>query len=235
MMGGRNNILAIIPARGGSKKLPKKNIKILFGKPLISWTITSAKQSSMIDKVVVSTDDEEIAKVSKEYGGEVPFMRPGSLAKDDTPTILPILYTLQYMKEYETVIVLQPTSPLRTTYDINNSIQKYLNYKARGCVSITSSSKPSSWFCHLKKGERIRFKQKIAARRQDEEHPYYLNGAIYIANIKWVLTFEKLFENGFLGYQMPIERSIDIDTEFDLLFAEYILEQNLKEKKDEHI
>lgn len=123
MINGKK-VLAIIPARGGSKGIPKKNIKPLNGKPLIAWTIEEAKKSVYIDKLIVSTDCEEILEVAKEFGAEVPFKRPAELAQDDTPSVELILHAIDYLSGYDYITLLQPTSPLRVVKDIDQCISK---------------------------------------------------------------------------------------------------------------
>jgi len=132
-------ILALIPARGGSKGLPRKNIKPLLGKPLIAWTIEQSLASKYLDKVVVSTEDKEIAEISKKYGAEVPFIRPKELAKDDTPSIDVVLHAIDFLEKKELfniIVLLQPTSPLRTISDIDNSIEFLFSKNAQAIISV---------------------------------------------------------------------------------------------------
>jgi CMP-N-acetylneuraminic acid synthetase len=141
MMLNNYKVLALIPARGGSKGLPGKNIKPLLGKPLIAWTIEQAMASKYVDKVIVSTDDEEIAEVAKNYGAEVPFLRPKELAKDDSPTIDAILHALNFFskkgEDFNLLALLEPTSPLRDTEDIDRCIRVLLdNEQAESIVSV---------------------------------------------------------------------------------------------------
>ena len=159
------NVLAIIPARGGSKRIPYKNIQNLAGKPLIAHTIIAAKKSKVIDKIVVSTDDKKIAKISEAYGIEVPFLRPKNISKDNSPTIEAVKHTLEFLRtnqDYipDMIIILQPTSPLRTTRSIDNAI-KILRKSKSSCVITVSKIKkhPSSAFW-LKSGLLKQFKQK---------------------------------------------------------------------------
>src|ERR1700733_1950126 len=116
------NVLGLIPARGGSKSIPRKNIKDIAGKPLIAWTIESALGSGLLAAVVVSTDDLEIGEVARRYGAETPFVRPAELARDDTPGVAPVLHALEVLPGFDAVLLMQPTSPLRTTEDINECI-----------------------------------------------------------------------------------------------------------------
>lgn len=148
MINGKK-ILAIIPARGGSKGILKKNIKPLKGKPLIAWTIEEAKKSKLLDKIIVSTDDEEIMNVAKKWGAEVPFLRPSELARDDTPGIAPVLHALEYFSDYEYVVVLQPTSPLRLAEDIDEAIYLCEKNKSNFCVSVTESKIIPDWMFRI--------------------------------------------------------------------------------------
>ncbi|MCK4825372.1 acylneuraminate cytidylyltransferase family protein, partial [bacterium] len=135
-------ILALIPARGGSKGIPKKNIKPLLGKPLIAWTIEQAKKSKYFDIIIVSTDSEEIAKISEKYGAEVPFLRPKQLARDSSPTIDAIMHALNWFEErgeyFDIVVLLEPTSPLRKENDLDNAIELFIKNidKADSLVSV---------------------------------------------------------------------------------------------------
>jgi len=139
------SLLAIIPARGGSKGIPRKNIKSLSGRPLIGWTIDVAKQASCVDRIVVTTDDERIAAVARGLGAEVPFMRPAELATDETPGIAPVLHAIEQLPRHEWILLLQPTSPLRTHADIEAIWQLCQSSAAPSAVSITEVSKHPYW------------------------------------------------------------------------------------------
>jgi len=230
MINGKS-VLAIIPARGGSKGLPGKNIKELCGKPLIAWSIEQAKVCSNIDRVVVSTDDDQIAYVAKKYGAEVPFVRPEELASDTASILDVIIHTLDWFEKYEDyrpayILLLQPTSPLRTIEDIEGAIQT-LKYKdARAIVSVCETNHHPWWSNTLPENGNMKAflrPEILNKRRQDLPVFYRLNGAIYLADTDY------LYEcNGFLGqdtraYIMPKGRSLDIDTEFDLKMAEFLL------------
>lgn len=141
-----SKILAIIPARGGSKGVPRKNIRELAGKPLIAWTIEEAKKSKYIDRLILSTEDDEIIEVAKQYGCEVPFKRPIELAQDDTPGIDPVLHAIEQCPGYDYVVLLQPTSPLRTVDDIDGCIEQLLSSDGTNfCVSVTEPEKSPYW------------------------------------------------------------------------------------------
>lgn len=225
-------VLAIIPARGGSKGVPRKNIRMLGGKPLIAWTIEAAKQSKYIDRLILSSEDEEIIKVAKEYDCEAPFVRPENLAEDDTPGIDPVLHAMKQMEGYDLVVVLQPTSPFRCAEDIDACIKKMIEIQSPACVSVTESSESPFWMYQVRENEKLNpiiQQQDLIVRRQDLPKTYLLNGAIYVAESKW-LKFNKTFlTEETVAFIMTKERSYDIDTEEDFLWCEYVC-QNLVKK-----
>jgi CMP-N-acetylneuraminic acid synthetase len=175
------NVLALIPARGGSKGIPRKNIQLLAGKPLIGWTIDAAKQASCINRIVVTTEDDEIAGVARELGADVPFMRPAELAADETPGIAPVLHAIEQLPEFDWVLLLQPTSPLRTHADIEAIWYLCRDRGASSAVSVTEVAKHPSWV--YTRDDRGRIQTFIAGRpdvtrRQDLPAAYALNGAL---------------------------------------------------------
>lgn len=225
MINGKT-ILALIPARGGSKGIPLKNIKMLAGKPLIAWTIGEAKKSKYIDRLILSSEDEQIINVAKEWGCEVPFIRPKELAQDDTPGIEPVIHSIKTLKEvYDYICLLQPTSPLRKVQDIDGCIELCVNNQASSCVSITSVQKHPYYFYSLNEKNIIKplIKGKSGLRRQDLSSLYYVNGAVYFNNIKRMVKSKKFITNDTLGYVMNINRSIDIDEDWDFILAEALL------------
>ena len=224
-------MLAIIPARSGSKGLPGKNLKELNGKPLICYAIDQAKKSKFIDKIVVSTDDEDIANVAVNYGAECPFLRPEHLAKDDSLVNDTLIYTLDKLKNdfnYDTseFILLQPTSPLRNVSDINSAIQLFRQKNADSVVSYVEESHPVFWHKFLDENMCFDdiFEQKMA-NRQEHRKSYYPNGAIYIFKKKLILE-NKWYSAKSFAYLMPRSRSVDIDTSDDFSYAEYLLGKN---------
>jgi len=222
------SILAIIPARGGSKGIQRKNIKPLMGKPLIEWSIDSAKQSSCIDRIIVSTDDEEIASVAYELGADVPFIRPAELAVDATPGIAPVLHAIEQLPEYDWVLLLQPTSPLRSAEDIDG-IWQFCQYRgASSAVSICEVGKHPYWMYQRNIEQRLEpfiMGRAEVTRRQDLPPVYALNGALYLARTDWLLIQNSFIGSETLGYIMPPERSVDIDTPQDWRWAEFLIEQ----------
>lgn len=222
-------VLAIIPARGGSKRLPRKNILPLCGKPLIAWTIDAAKASSYIDQVVVSTDDEEIAKVAVDFGAETPFKRSIALSSDVASTedvILDCLDKIDFPDD-GIVVILQPTSPLRSSDDIDRALLTLSSKDIGGVVSVTICEHPPYWCNTLPQDNNMEtfiddeYKGK---RSQDLPLMYRLNGAVY------VFTASKLRDDGIdmtnnvYAIVMPNNRSIDIDSILDFKFAELLLD-----------
>jgi CMP-N,N'-diacetyllegionaminic acid synthase len=229
MINGKK-ILAIIPARGGSKGIPKKNIKLLKGKPLIAWTIEEAKKSHFLDKIIVSTDDEEIMNVAKKWGAEVPFLRPSELAQDDTPGIAPVLHALEYFSDYEYVVVLQPTSPLRLVEDIDKAIELCEKSESDFCVSVTESKVIPDWLFLVNETGKLSpvfNDREIPYQRQKADKIYALNGAVYVGN-KEALTKKRSFLTPeTIPYIMPNERSVDIDNIEDFYYCEYLMKKDL--------
>lgn len=226
MINGKS-VLAIIPARGGSKGIPGKNIKMLAGKPLLAWTIEAAKKSKYIDRLILSSDDEKIISVAREYGCEVPFVRPAHLAQDDTPGVDPIVHALEALDEkFDYVVLLQPTSPLRQTEDIDACIEKCLKEQAVSCVTVSEVKENPNWMFTLDNGRLLRplisdgDKYK---RRQDCPTYYVLNGAVYVMQCEWVKREKKTIFEGTIASIMPKKRAIDIDEILDFLICELVI------------
>ena len=231
-------ILALIPARGGSKGLPRKNIRPLLGKPLIAWTIEQAKASKYIDRVVVSTDDEEIAEIARKYGAEVPFMRPKELATDEAKGIDVVLHAISFFeREYGNdfvLVYLQPTSPLRTTEDIDNALDELFNNpKAEAVVSVCECEHHPLW-CGVLSEDRCmkNFLQPEVLNKNRQELPKYyrLNGAIYVGKVFYIKKNKNFFGENTYAYIMPSIRSVDIDTIVDFKLAEILLKEKFEEK-----
>ena len=217
-------VLAIIPARGGSKGVPHKNIRLVAGKPLIAWTIEEARKSNYIDRIIVSTDDSKIADVALQWGAEIPFMRPTEIARDDTPGIVPVLHALSILPEqYDLVVLLQATSPLRTVEDIDGCIAHLLKTCAKSCVSVVEPDKSPYWMYRVTEGKRLEpLFNTTFDRRQDLPEAYALNGAVYVAECKWLTRMKSFVSEETAGYIMPKERSVDIDTEFDIKLCTFL-------------
>ncbi len=228
------NILAIIPARGNSKGLPGKNIRIFADKPLIAWTIEQARKIKYIDRVVVSTDSKKIAQIAKTYGAEIPFLRPKRLAKDETPTIDVVVHFLKTIKKPlpDIVVLLQPTSPLRSSKDIERALKMLISNKnASAVVSMVEVSENPFWMKNVKKdgfiGDFIKKARKFS-RRQDLPRLYMPNGALYIIRTKVLLEQKSLYPIKTLVYIMPRERSADIDDAASFALAEQLAGKNKK-------
>jgi CMP-N-acetylneuraminic acid synthetase len=219
--------VAIIPARGGSKGIKRKNTKSLAGSPLIAYTIEASLKSNSIDRTIVSTEDKEIAKIAEKYGAEV-IKRPKKLAKDKTPTIDVIFHVLNFLdkKGYNSdiVILLQPTSPLRTTEDIIKAIEIFLKNDCESVVSVCKK-KNIFWSFEVVKGylKPICDRDYLKKRRQDLNHVYTPNGAIYISTPQNLRKYRSFYSSKIIPYVMPVERSIDIDNEIDFMLAELLL------------
>lgn len=224
-------ILGIIPARGSSKTLPRKNIRFLNGRPLIFYTISEALKSGFLDKVVVSTENSIIAKIARKYGAEV-IRRPSTLAKDTTPTSSVILHALDKLgkKGYtpDVVVLLQPTSPLRRVHHIDEAIKIFLENPCDFVVSVCRTKKSPYW-CFTYKGNFLKpliDNGQAQKRRQELPPTYILNGAIFIFTPDKLLRNELNYFNGrTLPYFMHPEESIDIDDEIDLILAGEIMKR----------
>lgn len=219
----------LIPARGGSKGIPRKNIKLIAGKPLIVWTIEAALRSSILSAVVVSTDDPEIAEVARHAGAQVPFMRPVELAQDQTPGLDPVLHALDQLPQYDSVLLLQPTSPLRTTEDIDGCLSLISQTHAPSVVSVTETDTHPYWTYRLNADQTMaRFVDSAPiARRQDLPPVFSLNGAMYFADTNWLRRSGSLVSAETLAYVMSREHSVDLDTSLDWKFAELLLKESL--------
>ena len=224
-------MIAIIPARGGSKGLPGKNIKLLKGKPLIAYTIECALQSDKISHVVVSTDDPEIAKVGVEFGAEVPFLRPAYLASDSAKAIDNYIYTISKLSEIynqtiDEFMVLQPTSPLRTTDDINDAISLFYNKNADSVISYTAEQHPVYWHKYITDdGKLTNIFNDTIENRQVLRKSYYPNGAIYIFKTE-IINKGLYYTDNTFAYVMPRNRSVDIDYLDDFLYVDYLMSIN---------
>ncbi|MCF6173217.1 MAG: acylneuraminate cytidylyltransferase family protein [Campylobacteraceae bacterium] len=218
--------LAIIPARGESKRLPRKNILDLNGKPLIAHTIEGALKSNYIDDVVVSSDDDEILSVSQKYGADT-IKRPAKLATDTATSFDAIKHTLENVKSYDFIILLQPTSPLRNANHIDGAIELLMDKKANAVVSVCEMDHSPLWSSTLPKdGNMSNFlRDEVKNKRsQDLEKYYRLNGAIYICDSDKLLEEGSFFlKENIFAYVMDRESSVDIDEEIDFGFAEYLI------------
>lgn len=219
-------ILGIIPARGGSKGIPRKNIRCLAGKPLIAWTIEEARKSKYIDRLILSSEDDEIIKVAREWGCEVPFVRPAELAGDDVPGSLVVIHAMNTIVEkYDYIVLLQVTSPLRTVEDIDNAIRYCIDQGAPVCASVCLVQHSPYWMHTVTRGNRLRpliKQQRIIDRRQDLPEVYMENGAVCIARTEYLLQHSGFITQDTLAYIMPRDRSLDIDEEVDFVYCELL-------------
>lgn len=225
-------IVAVITARGGSKGIPQKNITLCGSKPLIAWTIEAAQQSNYLTEFLLSTDDEEIANVAKDYGCPVPFMRPQELASDTAKSIPVIQHALQWKKthegkEFDYVMILQPTSPLRTAADIDACIEKIVETGADSVMSMVKLEDFSAAKLKVidKDGKILPWQEdegKESKSRSELSHVYKRNCAIYLTRVSLMMAGD-MFGKDSRAYIMPPERSIDINVPFDLHCANILI------------
>jgi CMP-N,N'-diacetyllegionaminic acid synthase len=228
-MMGNHKCLAIIPARGGSKGLPGKNIRLLHDKPLIQYSIEAALNSSCVDEVVVTTDSAEIAHVSGQAGAAVPFIRPAELATDEAKSIDVFKHTVEFYEQtldqfFDVIMLLQPTSPLRNAMDIEEAYTIFSSNQADSLQSVALSEVQPYLLREMDNGRLMPYLEgeREHLRRQDLKELYVLNGAIYIVKRDLLMNHSTLVGRNNCGYIMPKERSVDIDDEFDLKMAEFL-------------
>jgi N-acylneuraminate cytidylyltransferase len=222
----QKKVLAVILARGGSKGLPRKNVLDCAGKPLIAWTIEAGEAARYVDRLILSSDDDEIMRVAEDYGCEVPFQRPRDLAEDESTSMDALLHALEQLPEYDYVVLLQPTSPLRIAEDIDACIEKMHKKKAPTCVSVTKTDKPPEWMYTKESGDRlapILPKNDQVTRRQEATPTYVLNGAVYVADIAWLYEHTSFLHEETVAYVMPPNRSEDVDTRLDLEWLRFVI------------
>ncbi len=227
-----NRVVAIITARGGSKGILRKNLRELAGKPLIQYTFDAAQSSTLIDEIVLSTDDEEIANFAIERGISVPFMRPKDLASDEASSRDVLTHALQQIPKYDHFILLQPTSPLRTSRHVDEALGMYLENNLNSLVSVSQVTEHPDWMYERNSdGFLITLNETpVVARRQDLRRIYLPNGAIYIREINDFWSSSKILGDHSFGFVMSEDSSIDIDTEIDLVKAEWFLNRNTTPK-----
>jgi len=232
-------MIVVVPARGGSKGLPGKNLRPLAGLPLIVHTLRSALDCQAVDRVIVSTDDDEIIRVSRGVMGvEVPFRRPPHLATDEADSVDAYLHVVDSLGISEgiaptEICVLLPTSPLRLPSDISAAIELYRRREAQAVISVTDT-KPAEWLHKMAEDGRL---QSIVAserlyNRQEYAPVYMPNGSIYVLDVETMRHTRNLLGERSYGYKMPAERSVDIDTEADFLAAEALMTQRFLDDED---
>ena len=229
---------ACIFARSGSKGMVKKNIQTFNGKPLISWTVELALQIRQINEVFVSTDSKEIAEIARAAGAIVPFIRPSELATDTSPEWHSWQHFIKFLadkdgKVPEVFLSLPPTSPLRSTIDVENCLQEFKKGRADFVVGITPSER-NPYFNMVKKGEDNQVDLVIHqgnkySRRQDTPEVFDLTTVCYVGKPSTILTKNSIFEGKVVGVEIPRERAIDIDTELDFQIAEFLFKSKLNQ------
>ncbi len=225
-------IIAFVFARGGSKGVPRKNLRLLGGKPLIAHSIEAARASSLVDRVVVSTDDLEIAQVARDWGAEVPFMRPEELARDDSPEWLAWRHAIIEMerldggRKLDVLVCVPATSPMRAVEDIDGCIRAVLETDADVALTVRASERrPYFNMVQIEDGyARLVIAPKGAVfRRQDAPPVYDITTVAYAARPQFVLTADRMMQGRVKAVEVPAERALDIDTELDLEYAEFLL------------
>lgn len=227
---GQYRVTALIPARGGSKRLPRKNVKLLGDKPLIAWSIEAAKASKYIDRVIVSTDDEEIKQVSEQYGAQVPFLRPEHLSNDHASSFDVIKHAICFLQldhSNELIVLLQPTSPLRLVSEVDSALEFFLAQNAKGVVSVSKTEHSPMWSNILpENGCMSDFMRPEVQGKRSQDLPQFfrLNGSIYIYETLSLLKQAKIFfDESVYGFETSLETAVDIDTALDFKIAEVLL------------
>lgn len=225
-----DGVLAIIPARAGSKGLPDKNTIDFHGRPLITWTIDAAIKSQCFSDIIVSSNDDEVLRISRDYGDIITALdRPEVLCGDEVPGVAVALHAVKAKPSCKYAMLLQPTSPLRSYKDIRGACEFGLKNSLESLVSLTEVSKHPNWMFNVDEESMVLSPYedtKLHNIRQSIPKLYQLNGAIYFFQTKWILKSESLVFSNTRGYFMPFERSIDIDTKYDLLLAKQIMALN---------
>lgn len=233
-----NKVLAVIPARGHSRKVAGKHLRKVAGRSLLAWTIHVAQKSRYIDQLILSSDDLLIIQEAKNHGCDVPFLRPKHLAQATTPLINAICHAIEMTPGYDYIVILPPSSPLRTTEDIDSAIFTCINNHAKACISLTE---PTYGECN---GYTLAANSvltptipgQFSLPNHQDEACYVPNGAIAVAEIPWLLKEQTFVTDETLGYVMPRERSIDVDSEFDLWlvssYKEYLMQRVANQSHD---
>lgn len=227
-------MIAIIPARGGSKGVRGKNIKEICGKPLIAYTIEAAKKAKGIDRVIVSTDNEEIAKVALQYGAEVPFIRPKELSLDNSLARDVYLHAIDFIRNKENVkiqkfMVLLPTAPMRKSKHIDEALKLFEQENAETLISMCEAETPVSWYFEMNLNRTIKnagFDLENSLQNRQNNKKYYIpNGAIYILDYTLLKEKGTYYSNNSYAYIMTKKESVDIDTQDDFDYAEYLISE----------
>lgn len=233
-MNDSNRVLAIIPARSGSKGLPGKNLRHLDGRPLVTWPISAALGSSVVDRVIISTDDEKIAEVARMAGAEVPFMRPSSLSGDNASSMDVVMHALDAMAAqgdvFDYVVLLEPTSPLTESSDIEKALSRLMSAGNLADAIVGISRVEAT---HPEYDVRVDSKGILSPymaldfsslrRRQDIEPLYFLEGSLYISRVSAFKQHKTFYHNRTIGYEVPRWKSIEVDDLFDFIMVEAVL------------
>ena len=221
--------LVLIPAKGGSTRLPRKNIRLLGGRPLIAWAIESAYSAAIPAHIVVSTEDEEIAAVARDCGAEVPFLRPDELSRDPAGVVDVALHALDWFasneRHFKTLVILLPTCPFRSAQDINGALALFGSANAQFLMSVSKYDHTPFAAMRLDGNSLLMpfFEQYVGRKSQELPAAYRPNGAIHILDVEAFRRTRSYFSQPLIGYVMPWHRSIDIDSASDLRFAESLL------------
>lgn len=216
-------VLGLIPARGGSKGVPGKNIRLLNGKPLLEYSAASALESKRLSRVILSTEDESIAAIGKKCGLDVPFLRPPELAADETPTLPVVQHVLKWLESendtYDGVCLLQPTNPLRRAVDIDNCIDLFESRHADSVISVLPipTEYNPHWAYRQNDGQLALFTGESApiSRRQDLPRAFFRDGTVYVTRSDTIMNEHSLYGATVVGYEIDPEFSVNIDTEED--------------------
>lgn len=223
---GDHRVLAVLCGRGGSKGLPRKNVLDLGGKPVIAWSVEAARNSKLLDRCVVSTDDAEIAEAARAAGGDVPFMRPAELATDTAAVTEAMIHVVETLPEsYDIIVLLHATSPFRTGGDIDDCIRMLVETGADTCVTFSEMVKPPSYIVQIDENDRMRPLEGsgLLKRRQETARHYLPNAAVYAVWTPFLLQHRKVYSDDTAALVTPYERAIDIDGILDLEIARGLL------------
>jgi len=227
----QGRVLGIVVARGGSKGVPGKNLIDLCGKPALAWTIEAGQKAKSIDRLILSTDSEEMADLGRAMGCEVPFLRPAALAQDDTPINAVIRHAIDECGDgFDHVLKLQASSPLRLPEDIDGTVAKFHTSGAPCCISVVGSSKSVFWAMKMRDDgvlETLHGPDWQRMRRQELPSIFVPNGAVYVARIPWYREVRTWVWEGTVGFEMPAERSLDIDGAFEVALIRALLQDRL--------
>lgn len=230
----RPHVVSVVFARGGSKGIPRKNMRLLAGKPLLAYAIEVGQASRLVDRVIVSTDDQEIAAAARLYGAEVPFIRPSKLAQDASPEWLAWRHAIQMLEadgqgtKIDVLVSIPPTAPLRSVEDVDACIRKLLESNCDVVITVTPAERNPYFNMVIMENDRARLAiqaERPYVRRQDAPPVYNVTTVAYAVRPEFVMTADSLFEGDLRGVVVPRERALDIDTALDLEFAEFLLKE----------